>query len=215
MTRPRIALADYGMGNLHSVGKALERVGAGVDVIRQAVGMGCYVGLVVPGVGNFGDGVRQLRERGLLELAREWIATGRLFLGICVGMQLLMEESEEAPGVKGLGVYKGRVKRFAPADSSLKVPQMGWNQVAQRPGCPLFTGIPDNSYFYFVHSYYVAPEDVSVVGGETEFGIRYCSFIWRDNVFASQFHPEKSQVVGLRMLENFVNLAQRRARGEK
>ena len=203
---PKIALLDYESGNLHSVSKALERAGAAVEIISRPVDMKRFSAVVLPGVGNFGDCAKKCREHGFDKLVLNWIDTGKPFLGICVGLQLLMEESEEAPGVSGLALFKGKVKKFTPSAPALKVPQMGWNQVKQKSDSPLFSGISDNSYFYFVHSYYVAPEDKKIIAGETEYGINYCSFIQKENVFATQFHPEKSQKVGLKFLEDFVKL---------
>ena len=204
-TLPKIAILDYEMGNLHSVSKALEHAGADVDILTQPAEMDKYSALVLPGVGNFGDCAEKCREHGFDELTLKWIDSGKPFLGICVGMQLLMEESEEAPGIPGLGVFKGKVKLFKPDKPELKVPQMGWNQVKQVCAKnPIFKDIPNNSYFYFVHSYYVEPEDREIILGETDYGITYCSFIQKDNIFATQFHPEKSQKTGLKFLENFM-----------
>jgi len=204
---PKIALLDYEMGNLHSVSKALEHAGADVDILTHPTEMDKYSALVLPGVGNFGDCADKCREHGFDKLTVEWINSGKPFLGICVGMQLLMEESEEAPGIPGLGIFKGKVKLFTPENSALKVPQMGWNQVKQtRAENPIFKDIPDNSYFYFVHSYYVEPENREIILGETDYEIKYCSFIQKDNIFATQFHPEKSQKTGLKFLENFMKL---------
>jgi glutamine amidotransferase len=202
---PRIALLDYGMGNLHSVSKALEHVGAGVDWIRENRSLDDYHGMVLPGVGHFGDGIRQLKKRGLTESIIEWISAGRPFMGICLGLQMLFEESDEEPGLPGIGIFPGRVRLFT-ATHALRVPQMGWNRVHAREDCPLFRNISRDSYFYFVHSYYADPSDPIVTGGTTEYGVEYCSFAWKDNTYASQFHPEKSQVTGLQMLTNFVNL---------
>jgi len=203
----KIALLDYGMGNLHSVSKALETVGADVEWIASADQLGNHDAIVLPGVGNFGDGIAQLHERGFFSLVKNWIAEDKPFLGICLGMQMLLEESEEAPGVSGLGICKGKVKKFRPKISELKVPQMGWNTVTLRENCPLFNGMEPEQYFYFVHSFYADTEDQNVVGGETDYVGKYCSFIWKkNNVFATQFHPEKSQKIGLKLLENFVNL---------
>jgi glutamine amidotransferase len=202
---PRIALLDYGMGNLHSVSKALEHVGAKVDWIREAGNFDDYHGMILPGVGHYGDGIRQLNERGFTECITEWTATDRPFLGICLGLQMLFEESDEEPGLPGIGIFPGRVRIFE-ASQTLRVPQMGWNRVHAHKECPLFQDIPQDSYFYFVHSFYADPSDPSVMGGSTEYGVEYCSFAWKNNTYASQFHPEKSQVMGLKMLTNFVNL---------
>ena len=203
---PKIALLDYEMGNLHSVSKALEHAGADVDILTQPTEMDKYSALVLPGVGNFGNCAEKCRDHGFDKLTLEWVDSGKPFLGICVGMQLLMEESEEAPGIPGLGVFKGKVKLFKPKESALKVPQMGWNQVEYKSDNPLLNGLPDNSYFYFVHSYYVEPENAEIILGETDYGIKYCSFIKKNNIFATQFHPEKSQKTGLKLLKNFVEI---------
>jgi len=160
---------------------------------------------VLPGVGAFGDCMANLRKAGLVEAIQRFVASGRPFLGICLGFQALLETSEEAPGIKGLGVFPGTVPRFAV--SGLKVPHMGWNQLRIRQqNCPLLKGVAENSYVYFVHSFYCKPTSASVVCGTTEYGIEFCSMLWADNVYATQFHPEKSQAVGLKMLKNFVGL---------
>ena len=205
--KSRIALIDYGMGNLHSVSKALEHVGADVDWIQEPCCLEPYHGMILPGVGHFGDGIRQLRRRKLDGLIMEWFASDKPFLGICLGLQMLFDCSDEEPGVPGLGILPGRVRKFK-ADPNRRVPQMGWNQVSARKDCPLFAGISPDSYFYFVHSYYADPDDSSVTGATTEYGVSYCSFGWKGSVYASQFHPEKSQKNGLRMLTNFVGLLQ-------
>ena len=200
-----IALVDYGMGNLRSVEKALTRGGAGVRIISAGADVLAADALVVPGVGAFGDCMKNLARLKLTDAIRGFIATGRPFLGICLGFQGLFDSSEEAPGIKGLGVFRGDVPRF-PA-GTLKVPHMGWNQLRiKRPDCPLLQGVADGSFVYFVHSYYCKPADPAVVCGTTEYGIEFCSTLWAGNVFATQFHPEKSQAVGLKMLENFVKL---------
>jgi glutamine amidotransferase len=203
---PRVALIDYGMGNLHSVAKALERAGARAELVADGGAWNGFSGLVLPGVGHFGDGIRQLHARGLAGPVRSWLGAGKLFLGICLGMQMLLERSEEAPGLDGLGVCAGSVRRFALSAGAPKVPQMGWNDVETKPGCPLFAGIPPHSRFYFVHSYYAAPDDGGVSAGTAEYGIRYCAALWRGNMYACQFHPEKSQATGLAVLRNFVAL---------
>jgi len=202
----KIALLNYGMGNLHSVAKALEHVGANVDWVLNAEEFKDHDAVVLPGVGHFGDGIEQLHKRGFYSLVKDWVAGDKPFLGICLGMQMLLEESEEAPGIPGLGICKGKVKKFLPDDKTLKVPQMGWNTVEVRENCPLFKGVDNNSYFYFVHSFYAALESADIVGGKTEYGVNYCSFIWKGNVYATQFHPEKSQKTGLKILENFVKI---------
>jgi len=204
-----IALLDYGSGNLRSVEKALRKVGADVSVMRGAEGLDAANGIVLPGVGAFDDCITALRKQGLLEAVRTSIDSGRYFLGICVGYQALFERSEEFNSqAEGLGCFKGKVRRF-PAGAGLKVPQIGWNQLElTRPDCPLFTNIPSGSYVYFVHSYYPSPEDESVVAARTDYGVKFAAAVWRDHIFATQFHPEKSQKVGLQLLSNFVGLCE-------
>ena len=201
-----IALIDYGSGNLRSAQKALARVGADVRIVNRPADVATANAVVLPGVGAFGDCIRNLSKDGLDIALRQFIATGRPFLGICVGLQMLFESGEENPGVAGLGVLPGTVPRFAA--NGLKVPHMGWNRLRiTRPDCPLLAGIADGSSVYFVHSYYGQPREQSVVAATTEYGIEFSSVVWRQNVYATQFHPEKSQAVGLRMLRNFVDLA--------
>jgi glutamine amidotransferase len=200
-----IALVDYGMGNLRSVEKALARAGADVRIVSDRKSVLAADALVLPGVGAFGDCMANLEKIGLVEAIREFVATKRPFLGICLGFQTLFESSEEAPGVKGFALFPGTVPRFAV--NGLKVPHMGWNELRIREGnCPLLKDVVDKSYVYFVHSYYCKPKDASVICGTTDYGIEFCSMLWAGNVFATQFHPEKSQAVGLKMLENFVRL---------
>ena len=208
-----IALVDYGMGNLRSVEKALTRVGADVRIVSDANTVRAAKAIVLPGVGAFGDCLRNLETAGLARPIQEFIASQRPFLGICLGFQALFESSEEAPGVKGLAAFPGDVPRFAAnldgtdGAGHLKVPHMGWNQLRiKKADCPLLKGVADGSYVYFVHSYHCRPENASVVCATTEYGIEFCSMLWVGNVFATQFHPEKSQAVGLLMLENFVEL---------
>jgi glutamine amidotransferase len=201
-----ITLLNYGMGNLLSVGKALEAAGGRVTVTSDPSAIAAGDALVLPGVGNFGDGMRHLAEYGLINPILEWIRAGRPFLGICLGMQMLMNESEEAPGVPGLGVFKGCVVRF-PA-SAEKVPHMGWNDLTIRREHPFLAGIPDQSYFYFVHSYYVAPDDPEIVVATCDYIHPFAAAIGKGRMFATQFHPEKSQNAGLRILENFVRLSE-------
>lgn len=203
-----IALIDYGAGNLQSVHKALRHVGADVQLARDPAPLRGARGVVLPGVGAFDDCLNALGRQGLLGACREFIASGRPFLGICVGYQALFEASEEFHSrAAGLGVFQGRVVRFSGA-GGLKVPQIGWNRLAlARPDCPLFRGVPEGSHVYFVHSFYPRPGDDGIVAARTEYGEVFASAIWRDNVYATQFHPEKSQGVGLRILGNFAGLA--------
>ena len=203
-----IALIDFGAGNLHSVAKALRHVGADVNLISRPEGLRDAPSAVLPGVGAFDDCLNALRNQEMLEACRAYISTGRPFLGICVGYQALFEGSEEFnSSAPGLGVFRGKVVRFGERPG-LKVPQIGWNQVeVTRPECPLFKEIPSNSFFYFVHSYYPAPRDESIVVGKTEYGDTFASAVWLKNVYATQFHPEKSQAMGLQLLRNFVGLA--------
>lgn len=205
-----IALLDYGSGNLRSVHKALLRVGAEVRVVRGPQELREASAAVLPGVGAFDDCINALRRQELLEATREFIRSGRPFLGICVGYQALFERSEEFNScAAGLGVFAGRVVRFS-GDKRLKVPQIGWNQIRiVRPECPLYRDVPDGSYVYFVHSFFPRPLDESIVATRTEYGETFASSIWHENVFATQFHPEKSQRVGLQLLRNFVELAGR------
>lgn len=204
-----IALLDYGSGNLRSVHKSLLKVGADVRLVQHPGEIGDARGLVLPGVGAFDDCINALRKQELLEASREFIRTGKPFLGICVGYQALFEKSEEFNScAAGLGVFQGSVVRFA-EKPGLKIPQIGWNQLEiVNPGCPLYRGIQSGSYVYFVHSFYPQPADQSIVATLTDYGDSFASSVWRDNVFATQFHPEKSQRVGLQLLKNFVELAE-------
>lgn len=201
--RTIIALIDYGMGNLASVWKGLERAGGDVKLTDDPRDVDAADGVVLPGVGAFGQCVHNLKDRGLFEPVREAATSGKPFLGICLGLQVLFESSEEAPGVAGLGVIPGAVKRFAPG---LHVPHMGWNQVRVVGDTPLLEGIADGDFFYFVHSYYPVPDHPDARATVTEYGIEFTSSVRRGNLFASQFHPEKSQTKGLTILRNFVSL---------
>jgi glutamine amidotransferase len=203
-----IALLDYGSGNLRSVHKALLKVGADVRIARRPDEMADARAVVLPGVGAFDDCIQALDRQALLEASRKFIQSGRPFLGICVGYQALFEKSEEFNScAAGLGIFQGKVVRFA-EQCGLKIPQIGWNQLdIVRPECPLFRGIPGGSYVYFVHSFFPKPADTSIVATQTTYGESFASSVWRDNVFATQFHPEKSQKVGLQLLKNFVELA--------
>ncbi len=205
-----IALLDYGSGNLRSVHKALLKVGADVRVVKSPEGMKDARAVVLPGVGAFDDCINALRKQELLEASRQFIKTGKPFLGICVGYQALFEKSEEFNScAAGLGVFAGKVVRFS-ARNGLKIPQIGWNQLeVVKTECPLYRGVASGSYVYFVHSFFPKPADDSIVATRTEYGETFASSVWRDNVFATQFHPEKSQKVGLQLLRNFVELAAR------
>jgi imidazole glycerol-phosphate synthase subunit HisH len=205
-----IALIDYGSGNLRSVHKALLKVGAEVRLARRPEEMADAQALVLPGVGAFDDCIQALEKQGLLEASRRFIQSGRPFLGICVGYQALFEKSEEFNScAAGLGIFAGKVVRFAEGQG-LKIPQIGWNQLEiLKPECPLFRGIPNGSYVYFVHSFFPRPVDASIVATRTSYGEPFASSVWRDNVFATQFHPEKSQKIGLQVLKNFVGLTAR------
>ncbi|HNQ73464.1 MAG TPA: imidazole glycerol phosphate synthase subunit HisH [Verrucomicrobiota bacterium] len=204
-----IALLDYGSGNLRSVHKALNQAGAAVRVVRTPLEMKGAAGVVLPGVGAFDDCLHALARQELLTALQDFIQSGRPFLGICVGYQALFERSEEFNScAAGLGVLAGKVVRFAPA-AGVKVPQIGWNQIEIiRPDCPLYRGIASGSYVYFVHSFFPRPTDPGVVATRTEYGETFASSAWHNNVFATQFHPEKSQRVGLQLLKNFVALTQ-------
>ncbi len=199
-----IAIVDVCSGNLRSVERAIAKVGGEVVVTRDPDVVRTADKIVVPGQGAFGVFMRGLVERGLGDALREAITSGRPYLGICLGLQILFEESEEQGPVAGLGIYRGKVVKLAPTDPTLKVPHMGWNRIAQRRPDPLVAGIADGAYVYFVHSFHAMPEDPSILALESVHGVRVCAAIRRDNVFACQFHPEKSQAVGLQLLRNFV-----------
>jgi len=203
-----IGIIDYGMGNLGSVLNACRFLNLDAKIISSREEMDCCRAVILPGVGAFGDCMNHLIEHDFVQSIRDWVQAGKPFMGICLGLQALFDSSEESPGVPGLGIFGGIVKRFD-LPPELKVPQIGWNCVTQvRSDCPMFEGIKNDEFFYLVHSYYVCPEDQSIVAGTTEYGINYCSCVWKDNVFATQFHPEKSQTAGLRMLQNFWNWAE-------
>ncbi len=206
-----LALLDYGAGNIRSVEKALRAVGAEVQRVPSPEGLAHAHGIVLPGVGAFDDCMNAIQRQELGGAVKAWIAAGKPFLGICVGYQALFERSEEFNSCAlGLGVFEGPVVRFLTTaeEPHLKIPQIGWNEVAiTQPECPLFAGIPDGSHFYFVHSFFPQPVDSSIVAGHTDYGGTFAAAIRKDNVWATQFHPEKSQQVGLRLLRNFVEFA--------
>ncbi len=201
-----VAIIDYGVGNLRSVEKAFAANGCKGVVTSEAAKLREAERLVLPGVGAFGACMRALTDRGFDQLVRERAREGTPLLGVCVGMQMLFEESEEFGRTVGLGLLRGRVRRFG---KDLVVPQVGWNQIRQSRPHPLFAGIEDGAFFYFVHSYYCEPAEREVVRGETDYGLRYASVVARANICGVQFHPEKSQSAGLRMLANFARLDRR------
>jgi glutamine amidotransferase len=206
-----ITIVDYGRGNLWSVQNGFARVGAEAQVSGDADVVAKADAVVFPGVGAFRDCMQNLSAAGLDEALRQVIVKGRPVLAICVGMQALLAESEEFGRTAGLAVLAGTVQRFAtatpPGATPLKVPHMGWNQLHIQRDCPLLKGIPEGTYTYFVHSYYAVPEDPQVVVAQTEYGTSFASVLWRDNLYATQFHPEKSQAYGLHILQNFVALS--------
>ena len=203
-----IALIDYDSGNLRSVQKALLKVGADVRVVTRPDEMAHASAVVLPGVGAFDECVNAMQRQELLGAIKDFIKTGRPFLGICVGYQALFERSEEFNScAAGLGIFGGKVVRFSDK-AGVKIPQIGWNQLnIVRPDCPIFQGIDPGSHVYFVHSFFPKPADPSIAATQTTYGEVFASSVWRDNVYATQFHPEKSQAVGLQLLKNFVALA--------
>lgn len=201
----KIAIIDYGMGNLHSAAKALEKVGAQVTVTRDPELVRQADKVILPGVGAFGDCMKNLNERGLAPVIHEVIAAGKPFLGICVGLQMLFEGSEEDPGVAGLGIFKGLVRKIAAP--GLKIPHMGWNNLEYRTSSSLFQGLPPAAYVYFVHSYHAVPTDESCITAVTDYGGQVTAAVGRGLVQAVQFHPEKSSAVGLKILANFKEMS--------
>ena len=194
------------MGNLRSVEKGFLKVGADVKVTNKPEVVLKADGVVLPGVGAFRDCMGELTNLNLIHAVFESIQKGRPYLGICLGLQVLFSESDEFGKCNGLDILKGRVIRFDLENKELKIPQMGWNQLNIKKNNALFEGVPDKSYFYFVHSYYVAPDDSSVIATTTDSGIEFTSSVWKDNIYAVQFHPEKSQALGLQILKNFKNI---------
>lgn len=204
--KPRIAIVDYQMGNLRSVEKALEHVGAHPEITSDPERIRAADKVILPGVGAFCDAIRELRSRQLMEPLRDCIASGKPFLGICLGLQLLFEKSFENGEYEGLGVLKGNVVRFN-LPHEFKVPHIGWNRVhSQQANVPLLNGLSTDPYMYFVHSYYVVPSDPSIIWLTSDYSIPFCAAIRKDNLFATQFHPEKSQKEGLQLLKNFAEL---------
>ncbi|MBQ7972822.1 MAG: imidazole glycerol phosphate synthase subunit HisH [Lachnospiraceae bacterium] len=201
-----IAIIDYDAGNIKSVEKAVKQYDADVVVTRDADILKKADKVILPGVGAFGDAMEKLRNYGLEDVIRDIVAKGTPFMGICLGLQLLFEESEETPGVKGLGLLKGKILRIPDNNGELKIPQIGWNSLKFETPTPLFTGLNDGAYVYFVHSYYLKAEDENIVIASTEYGTHIHAAVAKDNLYACQFHPEKSSDVGLRILKNFVEL---------
>jgi glutamine amidotransferase len=197
-----IAIIDYGVGNLFSVEKAFVKLGADVIVTSDAEEIAKADKIVLPGVGAFGDCMQNLIESGLIPTIRDAVATGKPFLGICVGLQILFDGSEESPGIAGLGIIKGMVKKiYAPA---LKIPHMGWNSLEFAATSPIFQDLPESPYVYFVHSYYAVPKDPAVITAVTEYGEQVTAAVAQKNIQATQFHPEKSGDIGLLILKNFI-----------
>ena len=203
-----IAIVDYDMGNLRSVWKGLERVGCKAQVTRNAQKIVAAQGVVLPGVGAFNACMENLRRFDLVEPICQVVRQKKPFLGICLGFQLLFTESEEFGPQKGLDLFPGRVLGFRP-ESGLKVPHMGWNRIGKKRESPFLEGVSDGDFVYFVHSYYVAPENESIVATTTEYGLPFVSSVATDHLFACQFHPEKSQEIGLRILANFARFAEK------
>lgn len=208
-----IAVIDYGMGNLRSVEKGFLKVGIDVKVTNRPEDIERADAVVLPGVGAFRDCMKELTDLRLTDAVIGAVQQGKPYLGICLGLQVLFSESEEFGRCSGLDIFRGRVVKFdfGTGDGErgrpdLKIPQMGWNQLNIKDSNPLFRGIPDKSYFYFVHSFYVVPDDKSIVAATTDYGVEFTSAVWKDNVYAVQFHPEKSQALGLQLLRNFGNI---------
>ena len=200
-----IAIIDYDAGNIKSVEKAMHLLGQEVVVTRDRESILTADIVILPGVGAFGDAMSKLRQYGLDEVIRDVTAKGTPFLGICLGLQLLFERSDETPGVEGLGILKGEILRI-PDKEGLKIPHMGWNNIKVKEDSRLFKGLPENPYVYFVHSYYLQADDEDIVAATTEYGVKIHAAVEKDNIFACQFHPEKSSTVGLQILKNFVSL---------
>ncbi len=201
-----VAIVDYGMGNLRSVEKGFLKVGVDARVVSDPSAVDNAQAVVLPGVGAFRDCMKNLRESSLIEPIVRSIQKGKPYLGICLGLQVLFTESEEFGVYKGFDILKGRVVRF---QINLKVPHIGWNNVKILRRPPIFDGIQDEAFFYFVHSFYVAPDDNDVIATMTDYGITFTSMIWKENIFATQFHPEKSQELGLKVLKNFGDFVRR------
>jgi glutamine amidotransferase len=195
-----VAIIDYGMGNLRSVEKGFLKVGIDAKVVTHPRAVDDAQAIVLPGVGSFKDCMRNLEDMSLVDSVKRSIQKGKPYLGICLGLQVLFTESEEFGLCKGLNIFEGKVVRF---QVDLKVPHMGWNNITISRRPPILNGIQDEAFFYFVHSFYVVPYNIDIIATTTDYGVRFTSMIWKDNIFATQFHPEKSQEMGLRILKNF------------
>ena len=200
-----IAIIDYGAGNLQSVKKAFDFIGAESVITDNPEIINACDRILLPGVGSFGDAMDSMAKSGLVDTVKQNALSGKPFLGICLGLQLLFEESEESPGVKGLGIFKGKIKKFS-SDMGLKIPHIGWNSLEIKQKDGIFKNIPENSYVYFVHSYYLQAEDKNDIATVTNYGIDFHSAVGKNNIFATQFHPEKSGDVGLQILKNFASM---------
>lgn len=200
-----IAIIDYGAGNLQSVKKAFDFIGTESVITDNPKVINACDKILLPGVGSFGDAMNSMREKNLIETVKENALSGKPFLGICLGLQLLFEGSEESPGVSGLGIFKGKIKKI-PNDMGLKIPHIGWNSLDIRQNDTIFKEVKQNSYVYFVHSYYLKADDENDVAAVTNYGMDFHSAVGKDNIFATQFHPEKSGEVGLQILKNFANM---------
>ncbi len=199
-----LAIIDYGAGNLRSVQKACELLGAKAEITSDAATIEKADHIILPGVGAFGDCMQSLHKTNLIETVRQVAQSGKPFLGICLGMQLLFESSEESPGVEGLGIFPGEIVKI-PKQENYKIPHMGWNSLRFPKETPLFAGLPENPFVYFVHSYYAKPKDTSIVAATTDYCGELTVSIQKDNIFATQFHPEKSGDIGLMILKNFLD----------
>jgi len=200
-----IAIIDYDAGNVKSVEKALQFLGVEAVVTRDPMVIREAEKVILPGVGSFGEAMEKLHNYGLVELIKEVVASGKPFLGICLGLQLLFESSEESPGVEGLGILKGKIVRI-PDGEGLKIPHIGWNSLTYPNPGRLYQGIEENAYVYFVHSYYLQAQEPEIVVAETEYGVQIQASVEKGNVFACQFHPEKSSGIGMTILKNFIEL---------
>jgi glutamine amidotransferase len=196
-----ITIVDYGMGNLRSVEKGFQKVGVDARVVSDPESVDNASGVVLPGVGAFRDCMKNLGDLDLIGSILRSIEKGKPYMGICLGLQVLFSESKEFGHSRGLDIFKGKVPRFP--ESELKVPHMGWNSIKIKKDCPVLAEVPDGSYMYFVHSYYVEPEEEGIIAATTDYGVEFTSMVWKDNVVAMQFHPEKSQNLGLKILKAF------------